>query len=810
MITNNIRDVKYSLSCSPEQNIYRQDLIKELKSLISRPDLNQEVIKTLQKLRWIVPVEDRKVAKLFNAVLEVHNIPTKQVHPYNIDPLSQAKFKYLLDYHPPSFLIPATHLELDFQKETLMVKATLTIQRNHQKPNKNLILHGEMLHPISARLNGQELFHLKDGVQFTSNRLMIPAALLPRDEKFTIETVVTQQLINPQLDNNGIRKKGDWILSLCEPVEFKRITYFIDRPDNPTQFTVEASLDTKQYPTFLTNGTLVERQEESEERYRVTYEMDYPMPSYLFGCAAGNYVCMKDTHTTKSGREIRLELYCKPGDENRVAWIFDTAKSSMEWFEERIALEFTQDIFKFVLVDYGVCSGMENEGLIFLETNLMTKCKDLSTQGVYYAIRTVAHEIYHHRSGNNPTIPSMFYRAFKEGLTRYLDSKYMSEKISGRMDTFMRARRLDIFHPALTLTSHYFREMPLVSQQADEKYNYNQPGDSYSMGREFFVMLELIFGEEILFEAFHRFFIRYEGQAAAYDELFAIIQEILNEQNLPPFNFEQFSLWLFEKTLPTMHVSMEYSPFYQRAVVQVTQFISENKVFTVPFVIGFLDEEGNEIMPSQKFVLTEPSQKLVFENISKRPVLSIFRGISSPVKWQYSGFNLKDLVALIRHDTDEFNRFRAMREFWNAAMNLEHLNENSFLSNPLKEAEAFCETTLCTIILNHEISPYLKAKFLKSCYFEANFKVSGPLLMYNFCHTHRDLFLDLLDVPTKENETLEETTGRRKLQRIVGLLLIRTEIYFGIGPSSIISEKIKHLAENSPFEKDKAYFSKLL
>jgi aminopeptidase N len=421
----------YSLDQIPTP---REEIHTQLCLWAVLPTLNGKIYEKLRAIKETVPLQDRKTAKLFNHVLSCQNIESITPYPLN-ENAKKEKSIFFEDHHPPSFLIPQTDLYFDVHEERTVVHAKLIIAKNHYKPGKSLKLDGDNLNLLSLKLNGQQLTGV-NGVVVTPSRIIIPASLLPLGEKFLVETVVAHDPRN-NFSQKGLFYSNGRLETLCEPIGFRKITYFIDRTDNPTLFTVEASLNKNRFPYFLSNGDQVERFEESEERYRIKVKMDYPISSYLFGFVAGNYSLLGEAYFTKSGKEIKIELYCNQGAEDKSRWLLGAAKQSLLWFEDTFGLEYKRQKLKLVCVENSLFGGMENEGLIYIHRTRMEKTSSMSPQRQFYSYRTIAHEIIHHWSGNGVMLPSYAHLGLKEGLARYLDCKFLENNVSRNITTFI-------------------------------------------------------------------------------------------------------------------------------------------------------------------------------------------------------------------------------------------------------------------------------------------------------------------------------------------------------------------------------------
>jgi hypothetical protein len=328
-------------------------------------------------------------------------------------------------------------------------------------------------------------------------------------------------------------------------------------------------------------------------------------------------------------------------------------------------------------------------------------------------------------------------------------------------------------------------------------------GGNYTRGAEIFELLETLLGKELLFEGIRRFFIGYDGKFAAHQELFGVLSKVLEERSLPPFDFKQFSLWLTNESFPEVRMGLNYDSESKKVILKVNQFGS-NEPFMIPLRLSFLDDNGQELMAPKTVVLRKHSQEFIFEHIETKPIPSLFRGISAPVRWLYSNYDLNDLIVLIKHDSDPYNRYRAACDLWENSIKYGYLNQHSYLKEPWTKAEHFCFEAFATILRDENISPYLKAKIIGSCVKFNLENSNGFLLMSRMALHLKSELLEWIRAPKKQNETLEEKSGNNKLRHWAVYFLL------SMPQSPLTSEDWRKLFDESEYLVEKiAYVARM-
>ena len=338
----------------------------------------------------------------------------------------QPKTIYLKDYHPSSFLIDTIHLNVDLREEETQVKAVLAIRRNSQVPTKqaHLVLDGEDMILQSISLNGKKL----SSSEYHADEASLTVYNVP--DAFTVETDV---LIRPQENTklSGLYQSRHNFCTQCEAHGFRRITYYLDRPDVMARFTTTITADKTKYPMLLSNGNLIETKELTHHRHWVHWEDPSLKPAYLFALVAGDFDLLQDTFVTMSGRNIDLRLYLEKGFADQGTYALKSLKTAMRWDEQTYGREYDLDIYMIVAVSDFNMGAMENKGLNIFNTKYILANPKTATDHEYVAIQSViGHEYFHNWSGNRITCRDWFQITLKEGLTVFRDTTFTEDMTS--------------------------------------------------------------------------------------------------------------------------------------------------------------------------------------------------------------------------------------------------------------------------------------------------------------------------------------------------------------------------------------------
>lgn len=565
----------------------------------------------------------------------------------------------LADYSAPDFLIDTVALSFALDEANTQVTAVMQMRRNDDAADEALVLNGRNLELLSVKVDGQ-LLNASD-YELAAEMLSIPS--LPN--VFTLEIVTC---IHPQ-DNTslgGLYTSGGNFCTQCEAEEFRKIIYYLDRPDVMARFTTTISADQSKYPVLLSNGNLVETGELDGGRHWAKWEDPFPKPSYLFALVAGDLACIKDSFITMSGRTVDLHVYVQHHNTDKCEHAMRSLKNAMRWDEEVYGREYDLDLYMIVAVDDFNMGAMENKGLNVFNSRYVLARPDTATDADYQGIEgVIGHEYFHNWSGNRVTCRDWFQLSLKEGFTVYRDQEFSAD---------MGSRGVKRIEDVNVLRTYQFREDagPMAHPVRPESYveiNNFYTATIYNKGAEVVRMLAHLVGDE----GFHRgtdlYFERHDGQAVTTDDFVAAIEDSNDA------DFSQFKNWYRQAGTPVLDISQQYDVSAQRLRLTVKQSCpstpgqKQKQGFYIPLTMGLLDDEGND-MPLQLrgestavsgtrvLHVTEAEQTFEFENISVAPVPSLLRGFSAPVKLQ-TDITDEQYYFLMGHDSDPFNRWEA-------------------------------------------------------------------------------------------------------------------------------------------------------
>ncbi|HEY4203301.1 MAG TPA: aminopeptidase N [Devosiaceae bacterium] len=568
---------------------------------------------------------------------------------------------YLKDYAPSPYRIERVELEVKIAPDKSVVHAFLTVvPREDTAPATPLVLDGDELKLDSIAIDGAPL-GLRD-YESGPDRLVL---LEPPLRRFVLETVVT---LEPEKNTRLMgfyRSNGTWCTQ-CEPEGFRRITYYLDRPDNLAIFRVTMIADKTLAPILLANGNRVAQGEFDGNQHFVTWEDPFPKPSYLFAMVAGDLGSIHDSFTTASGRKVELGIYCTYGKEDECLWAMDSLKRSMAWDERRFGLEYDLDIFNIVAVSDFNFGAMENKGLNIFNDKLVFAKPETATDADYANVeRVIAHEYFHNWTGDRVTCRDWFQLCLKEGLTVYRDQEFSSDERSRPVK-----RIEDVRH--LRATQFVEDSGPLAHAPRPDQYreiNNFYTTTIYEKGAEVVRMLATLLGEAGFRKGMDLYFKRHDGQAATIEQFVAAFADS-NQVNL-----DQFSHWYLQAGTPEVTVADNWDEASQTYTLKLSQKTRptpgqpDKQAMVIPVKFGLIGPNGSAMTWSKVsggdvrgdlIVLSGDSAELKFEGIANRPVASLFREFSAPVKIE-ANVPREDQLFLARHDSDPFNRWQALQ-----------------------------------------------------------------------------------------------------------------------------------------------------
>jgi aminopeptidase N len=574
---------------------------------------------------------------------------------------SNPKTIHLKDYTPTPYLIERVDLDASLKAQETQISSRLSIVPNPRSDARQapLELDGEAIRLTGIRLNGGELAEEQYSTDEKSLLIHRPPA-----GPFTLEiATVCSPEANTEL--SGLYLSNGIYCTQCEAEGFRRITYFLDRPDVLARYRVRLEADKSEAPVLLANGNLVESGDiDGSGRHYAVWDDPFPKPSYLFAMVGGDLAVVKDSFTTMSGREVGLRIYVEPGKENRCAWAMESIKAAMAWDEKAFGREYDLDIFMVVAVSMFNMGAMENKGLNVFNDKYVLATPESATDTDYANIEAIiAHEYFHNWTGNRITCRDWFQLCLKEGLTVFRDQEFSSD---------VRSRAVKRIQDVRTLRAQQFPEDagPLAHPVRPSSYieiNNFYTATVYEKGAEVVRMTKTLLGERDFRKAMDLYFERHDGQAATVEDFVRCMSDASGR------DLTQFFRWYEQAGTPEVTANGQWDGRRKTYELKLTQKLAPapgqpQKPLPqhIPMAIGLVGPNGNDMtleledgqLQGPVIELTSASRVFKFKNIGSRPVPSINRGFSAPVKL-VSNLTQKDLVFLMGHDSDPFNRWEA-------------------------------------------------------------------------------------------------------------------------------------------------------
>lgn len=573
----------------------------------------------------------------------------------------QPKMIYLKDYQAPEYLIDETHLTFELFEDHTLVHAQLVMRRNPARGAglPPLALDGQQLELLSVKLNDLEL--TAQDYQLTDSHL----TLHPQTEQFVLDTSVK---IHPESNTalEGLYKSGGMFCTQCEAEGFRKITYYLDRPDVMSTFTTTVIGDKNRYPILLSNGNPVGSGPQDEGRHWATWEDPFKKPAYLFALVAGDLWCVEDTFTTMSQREVALRIYVEPENIDKCQHAMNSLKKSMRWDEETYGREYDLDIFMIVAVNDFNMGAMENKGLNIFNSSAVLARAETATDAAHQRVEAiVAHEYFHNWSGNRVTCRDWFQLSLKEGFTVFRDAGFSADMNSATVK-----RIQDVAY----LRTHQFAEDAGPMAHAVRPDSFIEISNFYTLtvyekGSEVVGMLYTLLGAEGFRKGSDVYFDRHDGQAVTCDDFISAMEDANG------VDLTQFKRWYSQAGTPRLSVSEQYDGASQTYRLTFTQSCpatpgqTEKLPFVIPVALGLLDARGKELplqladesspaATSRVLSVTESQQTFTFTGLTEQPLPSLLRGFSAPVKLHFA-YSRDQLMFLMQHDSDGFNRWEA-------------------------------------------------------------------------------------------------------------------------------------------------------
>lgn len=567
--------------------------------------------------------------------------------------MQQPKTIYLKDYKPSPFTIDTIDLTVDIQNDHALVTSVMKVDKHkdHQGQKLNLELNGEGMELVGLKFNGESL--PSDRFQVSNDKLVI---LNVTHDEFTLEI---QNKINPAENKalEGLYQSGPQLCTQCEPEGFRRITYFIDRPDVMAKYKTKMIADKKQYPFLLSNGNRIGSGDLPDGRHWAQWEDPFRKPSYLFAMVAGDFDVARDTFKTVSGRKIDLEIYVDKGNLGKTPHAMESLKQSMKWDEDTFGLEYDLDIYMIVAVDSFNMGAMENKGLnIFNSTYTLADEKSATDHDFQGVQGVIGHEYFHNWTGNRVTCRDWFQLTLKEGLTVFRDQEFSSDMLSRAVKRLEDVRMLkdSQFAEDAGPLSHPIRPSSYI------EINNFYTRTVYEKGAEVIRMIHTLIGKEKFRKGMDKYFELFDGQAVTTED-FVNSMELASGKDL-----SQFKNWYSRPGTPTLKVTskLEGSEFVldieQKYPVPAVK-VPEGNVLHMPFMIGLLNKKTKEVT---EHLLEIKALKESFRfKVEGDIIPSLNRGFSAPVHVEYP-YEISDLIELMSFEKDPYCRYEATQKIY--------------------------------------------------------------------------------------------------------------------------------------------------
>jgi aminopeptidase N len=588
---------------------------------------------------------------------------------------ARAKTKSRLDYRPPAFLVDDIALELDLDPESTLVTSTFAFRRNpgarDAQRRAPLVLDGEHQSGLRVDLDGRPL---------APERMQQDAASLTLHDAPDRGTLTIRTTIAPaqNVALEGLYVSSGVFCTQCEPEGFRRITYFLDRPDVLARYRVTLRADRQRYPHLLSNGNRIAAGELPDGRHFATWEDPFPKPAYLFALVAGDFAALEDSFVTASGRRVALRIFASPANLPRCRHAMDSLKRAMRWDEVRFGREYDLDTFMIFCADDFNFGAMENKGLNIFNTRLVLADPAMATDADFNAIEgVIGHEYFHNWTGNRVTCRDWFQLSLKEGLTVFRDQEFSSDHASRAVERIgaVEYLRREQFAEDAGPMAHPVR--PDEYQEINNFYT----ATVYEKGAELIRMQHALLGEAGFRRGMDLYFERHDGQAVTCDDF------VQSMQDASGIDLGQFRDWYAQSGTPLVTVRGWYDAAARTYALDVEQQLPpmpgmrERPPLHIPLAVGLLGpdgrdmplrlaEEASEGATTRVLHVTASAQRFTFVDVAATPVPSLLRGFSAPVKVAFA-YRDEDLALLAAHDSDDVNRWdAAQRLFVNAVLSL--------------------------------------------------------------------------------------------------------------------------------------------
>lgn len=565
--------------------------------------------------------------------------------------------KYRIDYTKPDFTINKIDLIFDLKPEVTTVTAQSQVVRLNRNAS-TLELDSDQLTLKSIKIDGHDWAYY----QINDTKLVINNV----PEQFTL-MIINEIYPKDNTSLDGLYVSGDAMCTQCEAEGFRRITYYLDRPDVSAQFTTKIIADKKNYPYLLSNGNKIEQGDLNDDQHYAIWYDPFPKPSYLFALVAGDFDKLSDEFVTRSNRKVQLEIFVDKGNLDRTSWAMQSLKASMKWDEERFNLEYDLDIFMIVAVDFFNMGAMENKGLNIFNSKYVLAKPETATDEDYIGIESViGHEYFHNWTGNRVTCRDWFQLSLKEGLTVFRDQEFsadMGSRAVKRIDDVRTLRTVQFAEDASPMAH------PIRPEKVIEMNNFYTV-TVYEKGAEVIRMIHTLLGERLFQAGMKLYFERHDGSAATCDDFVQAMQDASN------VDLSKFKRWYSQSGTPKLTFIDAYDEEnrqYHLTIEQETKPTADQKEklpLHIPVAVDLYDQNSGQKIPlsiqnesiDSILNLTESSQTWIFDAKNK-PILASLRDFSAPVTVEYN-YSEEELLFLMQYAENSFHRYDAVQRLF--------------------------------------------------------------------------------------------------------------------------------------------------
>jgi len=623
---------------------------------------------------------------------------------------------YLKDYQPPDFLIDKTHLHVILDPLKTRVTSELQIRRNPDAKQQDspLVMHGQEIDLQSVSIDGR----LLDKSEYKIDSESLTVFRVP--DKFNFSAV---GLIAPQENTSleGLYKSKNMYCTQCEAEGFRKITYFLDRPDVLSEFTTTVVADKQQYPVLLSNGNPVKAGDLDDNTHFVTWHDPFRKPAYLFALVGGDLAVLEDQFTTSSGRQVTLKIFVEEKDIDKCDHAMQSLKHAMRWDEKVYGREYDLDIFMIVAVDDFNMGAMENKGLNIFNTSCVLAKPETTTDFGFERVESVvAHEYFHNWSGNRVTCRDWFQLSLKEGFTVFRDAEFSSDmgsRVVKRVDDAKVMRTLQFAEDAGPMAH------PVQPDSFIEISNFYTL-TVYEKGAEVVRMIHTLLGADDFRKGSDLYFATNDGKAATIDDFVGAMEQASGR------DLAKFMSWYHQAGTPRVSVTDHFNATDQVYSLTFSQTCpstpeaktEEKKPYLIPMAMGLINADGPQSINVESGVesylqksathvvleLTEPVQTVHFSQVKERPVPSLLRDFSAPIRLQFD-YSFEQLMLLMTKDENGFNRWDACQQL---AVHVIHNVERNLTAGDAAVVDSRLIDAFATIVSDQTLDPAMVSLML--------------------------------------------------------------------------------------------------